>query len=354
MTRDATLLDRPSLWAIGVTVAVAALASVIGWLGVETWRLLQRLPDYAAIDQRFPTTQGYYHYGSSLAAWHSQLAEDGPGYRLVDGIIRYDYGGSVGLQSNPVTVSQFVLSLIPDRENPETRAAIFRNLDYLLAQAEQTPGGFLVLPYRFDFPVHRQVAPWVSAMAQGQAASAFLRGHRIGVDSQYLDAAIALILAITETQNGLALQLKDGIWLNEYPGDIHLVLDGSLAALAGVYDLDRTLAALSHRPELEPERAAVQDLLDRSVRGLAANLRCFENQLTGHSFDESGRHPDAGYYGANLAWLDYLEQADPALDGARARLQAHVQPGWRRVVEGSRAAIVDRLRKLGLVRPCVR
>jgi hypothetical protein len=168
-------------------------------------------------------------------------------------------------------------------------------------------------------------------------------------DRRYLDAAARLILAMTEPDTGLAAPLRAGVWLKEYPNFRFNVLDGSLAALAGVYDTHRALGEV----QATPLQGRVAVLLDQALTGLKGNVHCFANPLTGHLYDDSGDLPDASYYGANLAWLDYLSRADAALGDAREQLRARPMSDVRRVLLGTRLVATRWLRRKGLVWPCV-
>jgi hypothetical protein len=106
--------------------------------------------------------------------------------------------------------------------------------------ARQEPDGDL--PYLFDVdgagvPMK---APWISAMAQGQAMSLWVRAYSQTSDQRYLDAAAVALLPFDLTfAEGGVLADWDGVpWYEEYPGERPLhVLNGFQFALIGLYDL---------------------------------------------------------------------------------------------------------------------
>ncbi|MBW3542664.1 MAG: D-glucuronyl C5-epimerase family protein [Planctomycetes bacterium] len=259
-------------------------------------------------DYTLPTVQDFYHLGACDLDSVSQRLDD-------EGICVYDYGGTLGVQRNPVTIAQFALCLVAHRNTEQARTLLFRNLDYLIGAAERTPRGNLVFPYTFDFPLCEQRAPWYSGMAQGQAASALAWGWRISGEEKYRTAARQAILALLENEYGFLQLLDRGVWLKEYPGYRGTVLDGSLAAIAGVWDVARTVDSA------DPESAMLHDLLRRCLLGFKSNAHRFDIPQSGHYFDDAGTLPTPGYHRANLAWLNYLSGCDPELAAIRERYQ---------------------------------
>ncbi len=232
-----------------------------------------------------------------------------------DGLVVVDYGPKIGRHSAPVPVASYVLAVAPYAADAEVCASVVRNLDALIASADVTPKGNLAFPHRFDWPLAAQKAPWYSGMAQGMAASAFLWGHRLTGDEKYFVAAKRAVLAIDEEQYGVKTQLERGCWLNEFPGYGATVLDGNLAGIAGVYDLQRSL------PADDPDGDAVGRLLADCVAGFKANHELFVSDA-GHWFDDQETLISSGYHAANLGWLTYLSDYDPELLDIRARYAA--------------------------------
>lgn len=273
-------------------------------------RLLEHLPDRN--DYRLPRISGFYHLDKidgidDLEAILSSVGD----VRMVR------YGTAPGRCFNPVTATQFVLSLVPYRDEALARRAMRVNLDHLLDSAERTPAGNLLFPYAFDWPWREEVAPWYSGMAQGQAASAFLWGYHILGDRRYSVAARAAVLAMVESRRvDFLVETAGGIWLKEYPSYRHRVLDGSLAGLAGIYDLWRFLG------DEDPAKSTIASLLSDAVAGLKGSWHRFESATWGHFYSDLGSVGPAGKFAMTLAWLEYLSAYDPALLELRARLMA--------------------------------
>jgi hypothetical protein len=145
-----------------------------------------------------------------------------------------------GVEDNPVTVAQWALQnwswWLRGRDQKHLDATL-RGADWLVARQE--PDGDL--PYLFDVdgagvPMN---APWISAMAQGQAMSVWVRAHSQTGDPRYLDAAGLALLPFDLTfAEGGVLADWDGLpWYEEYPGERPLhVLNGFQFALIGLHD----------------------------------------------------------------------------------------------------------------------
>lgn len=257
----------------------------------------------------YPTIDGYFYYPSMS---YSEANND----RDFDenGVIVADYGGSIGVQYNPVTLSQYVLVIAPYAStNSDAYESMIVNLDYLLSNAKITADGNLIYSYDFDWPENNESAPWYSSMAQGQAASALLWGYRISNDTKYLEGAKKSIFALVEDNSTVPFskQKNGGIWFKEYPHNRYEVLDGSLAANAGVYDLYKSLN------ESDPDRHLLDQTLSNSISCFKSSSHEFDSMLFGHYYDNRRLIPNPNYYSANLAWLEYLSSYDKELKTIR-------------------------------------
>jgi heparosan-N-sulfate-glucuronate 5-epimerase len=119
--------------------------------------------------------------------------------------------------------------------------------------AEQVRGTDRDGAWLHGMPMHHTFllrAPWISAMAQGEAASLLARVHAETGDEQYADAAVRALrpLRVASARGGAQALLGGGPFYEEYPTDPpSFVLNGAIFALWGVYDvslrLDDDLAA---------------------------------------------------------------------------------------------------------------
>ena len=77
----------------------------------------------------------------------------------------------MGLQRNPVTISHWVFGayLNYKQTGDETQREILINNSNWLANNAVSRGNYSVLEYNFPWPEYNLTAPWLSAMAQGQA-----------------------------------------------------------------------------------------------------------------------------------------------------------------------------------------
>lgn len=87
-----------------------------------------------------------------------------------NGIPKVKYGND--FYYNPVTVSQFALTLHGKYERGEDTVSLLKKTVNLLADLQDSTGAW---PFPFTFRYYRKVFQpgWVSGMAQGQALSAY-------------------------------------------------------------------------------------------------------------------------------------------------------------------------------------
>jgi heparosan-N-sulfate-glucuronate 5-epimerase len=97
--------------------------------------------------------------------------------------------------------------------------------------------------YFYDIRIAGKTEPWISCIAQGEAASILTRAHRLTNDSSFLAAAHTAVrwLLVAEKNGGLQSILPDGRpFLEEYPGTVYRhVLNGCLYAAVGIHDVIR-------------------------------------------------------------------------------------------------------------------
>jgi hypothetical protein len=149
-----------------------------------------------------------------------------------------------------------------DRE-PGALSAFLAEAGRLRASAEPRRDA-LLWRYAIDVPKYRLRPPWCSAMAQGQAASVFVRTHAATGDDAYAEAALAATLPLVapDPRFGVVAAGLDGPVLEEYPSTPgSRVLNGWIYALWGVRDV-----------ALAFDRAAERVLFELSARELARSL----------------------------------------------------------------------------------
>jgi heparosan-N-sulfate-glucuronate 5-epimerase len=186
-----------------------------------------------------------------------------------NGIPMLDYRGALGLQYNPIAISQYGLgnyNLCCRSGEPSCRSKFLKTADWLVEHFEATPYGTGVWYHHFDWEYRDTLrAPWHSALAQGQGISLLVRAHKETGDDRYLAAA-------TEAFHSFEKDVRDGgvtytddegyVWLEEYivfpPTHI---LNGFIWASWGVYDYF-----------LATGEAQAHNLFNQCIRTLLANL----------------------------------------------------------------------------------
>ena len=176
-----------------------------------------------------------------------------------DGVPRVDYGGSVGLRYSPITVAQYGLHCMGEWEQHDDikkRDHALNCCRWLYDSAQDGEHDSKVWPFDFDLPFYGPRAPWISAMAQGEAVSLLLRGAVIANRNEYeLLCSRALIpFQFPVSDHGVIERLSDGSPIfEEYPTHppSH-VLNGHIFALFGLYDYavyfdDKNIMALAQK-----------------------------------------------------------------------------------------------------------
>lgn len=107
----------------------------------------------------------------------------------------------------------------------------------------------LLIPYNFNFPLHGiqsgevMIAPWYSAMAQGQALTLFSRLYNFTNKPEYLMVCRKLFNSFLKIKGNndkpwISCVDKNGnLWFEEYPADLPgFTLNGKIFAIFGLYD----------------------------------------------------------------------------------------------------------------------
>lgn len=126
--------------------------------------------------------------------------------------------------------------------DPTGRAAFETQVTWLADHAVRRDDGAVVWPLGFDWieGTCELKAPWVSAMAQGLAMSALVRGYRLTGDAHLLQLARAACLVFeADVADGGVRMVEGGhVLYEEYPGfPPPRVLDGFLFSLLGLSDV---------------------------------------------------------------------------------------------------------------------
>lgn len=169
---------------------------------------------------------------------------DYPGHYDETGIPMLDYRGKVGLQYNPIAISQYGLgnyNLYKRSGDAERRAKFLRVADWLVQNLDETRWGTKVWNHHFDWEYRDTLkAPWYSSLSQGQGVSLLLRAHRETGYGPYLKAAREAFETFkTDVEAGGVTYTDDAgnLWFEEaiVAPPTH-ILNGFMWAAWGVHD----------------------------------------------------------------------------------------------------------------------
>jgi heparosan-N-sulfate-glucuronate 5-epimerase len=189
------------------------------------------------------------------------------------GIPMLDYHGAIGLQYNPIAISQWGLAnynYFCETGDAFREQKVLRAADWLVANLEQNAHGIWVWNHCFDWEYRDTLkAPWYSGLAQGQGISLLLRAGAQSGNGKYLQAVERAFVCLTLpiSQGGVLFEdEEDNLWIEEYLVDppTH-ILNGFMWALWGVYDL-----------WLAQDDFSTRSIFDRGVKTLLSNLARYD------------------------------------------------------------------------------
>ena len=213
-----------------------------------------------------PSTLGEYYMPFFAKA-------DYPGHYDEDGIPMLDYRGKVGLQYNPIALSQYGLgnyNLYRRTGEPERKARFLDAAAWLLRNLEETRFGTRVWNHHFDWEYRDTLrASWYSSLSQGQGVSLLVRAHSETGHGPYLDAAKEAFETFRRDVKAGGVTYTDpagNLWFEEAIVDppTH-ILNGFLWAAWGVYDFGLYTG--------DPE---AKKLFSAAVKTLKENLSLFD------------------------------------------------------------------------------
>ena len=113
----------------------------------------------------------------------------------------------------------------------------------LLAERAEEEGGAVVWRYDVPLPKYGLAGGWSSALAQGQAASAFARAHVATGEDRWAELAAAATVPLVGADSPLVAHTPEGPVLQEVPSDpASHILNGWVAGLWGLHDAGATAA----------------------------------------------------------------------------------------------------------------
>jgi hypothetical protein len=201
------------------------------------------------------------------------------------GIPMLDYRGKIGLQYNPIAISQWGLgnynlsrknqsSQDQNLKNPEFRKTCRRKYlaasNWLVSHLEQNSAGVWVWNHYFDWEYRDTLkAPWYSGLAQGQGISLLVRAYAETGNAEYLDSARRAFDSFLKSTAEGGVVFRDEqqrSWVEEYivfpPTHI---LNGFIWAAWGIRDYFLTT-----------KDGKAEELFEQVVQTLLANLHKYD------------------------------------------------------------------------------
>ncbi len=185
------------------------------------------------------------------------------------GIPLLNYHGNIGLQYNPIAISQWGLGnfnlFLRSKDEGHKRKSLGA-ADWLVKHLEPNAFGVPVWNHQFDWEYRTPLkAPWYSGLAQGQGISLLVRVAQDTGRPEYLEAATRAFASFSKSvqEGGVVFTDERGdIWFEEYivSPPTH-ILNGFIWAAWGVYDFF-----------LATKQKTAQQLFDRAVETLRRNL----------------------------------------------------------------------------------
>lgn len=151
----------------------------------------------------------------------------------------------------------------------DSRRRTLATARWLVENSEEIPSGGRGWYYQIDLGFYPVKAPWLSAMAQGEALSLLLRAYALDKDEAYPETANAAFKSFENpiSTGGVCAVYPDGtLSLEEYPTDppSH-VLNGAIYALLGLYDFAQFF-----------DTPVAKQLYSNALEGLRNNLPLYD------------------------------------------------------------------------------
>lgn len=196
-------------------------------------------------------------------------------------------GPPFGDEYAPVDIAQYALGCLERHGN--THVESYRERFVALARwfvhhADLLPNGAAVWWYRTPLPKWNARAPWISAMAQGQAISVLLRAHEIAGDAMFLERAIQArqTFRLSIRDGGVASQIAGTGWFYEEVAvepPAH-ILNGMIYAMWALHEFSSVTKEADAQREFEAAIAVLASLLTRYDAGYWSRYSLFyPNQI---------------------------------------------------------------------------
>ncbi len=163
----------------------------------------------------------------------------------IDGIPQLNYHGDIGLQYNPIAISQWALgnyNLWIKNNNKDNYLKFIKGANWLVDNLNRNSDNIHVWQHKFNW-VYKEdlINPWHSGLAQGQGLSVLCRAYKETNEAKYYHSLEKVYQSfLVDVQNGgVTFTDKRGdIWIEEYimKREPTHILNGFIWALWGIYD----------------------------------------------------------------------------------------------------------------------
>lgn len=224
-----------------------------------------------------------------------------------NGAVRVQYSDPIGLQYNPVTISQYALGCYHSYKRtgkPEYKAVFLNQIKWLRTHYVSVGSDMAAYEYAFAWSYGLQPG-WRSGLAQGQAISALIRYFNETGDQSVLPLIQKLkkyMLLPTDKGGLVAKTPEGGMWIEEFPSSPpSLVWNGDVSAIFGLYEY----------VQLFPQDRMAAEQLNDAIRSLKAALPAYDLGNWTYLDRRSKPYPQAtnGYQAAHAAQMRTMAQA---------------------------------------------
>ena len=247
-----------------------------------------------------------------------------------EGIPLLDYRGVLGQQYNPIAIAQYGLgnfNLYARDGDPERKEKFLRIANWLVEHLELNRHGLAMWMHHFDWEYRDTlVAPWYSALAQGQGISVLVRAYKETGDARYQSAADAAFTGFRRnlTEGGVTfVDPRGDLWYEEYI--VHPpthILNGFIWATWGVYDYF-----------LLREDAGARSSYQSAIKTLVRNLPSFDTgfwSLYEHSGTVLPMLASGFYHRLHIVQLQILSMltGEPIFAEFAEKWTSYTQSAW--------------------------
>ena len=204
-----------------------------------------------------------------------------------DGIPMLNYHGSIGVQYNPIAISQWGLgnyNLYKKNNSSKNYKKFISCSDWLLENLVKNKKGLYVWMHNFDWEYKNTLrAPWYSGLAQGQGLSVLVRAWKETGDEKYKNASYKVFKSLkTNIDNGGVIYTdgKNQKWIEEYilEPPTH-ILNGFIWAVWGVYDYHLVFSDKSAKPLFDNYLLTIKNELEKYDTGYWSLYELSDNKI---------------------------------------------------------------------------